>query len=381
MVGSTEFTVGGATRSTGGDDMGVVKRCHAVISLSAFRANLHQARETLAGDAKLMVAIKSEAYGHGGVELARAAVEAGADALAVLDIAQGKILRGVDSSIPLLCWLHSPTSDFAGAAEARLDVGISGVWQLELLREQAPGLATRVHLKIDTGLHRNGALPELWPELVRRAAELEKEGHINVVAIWSHLADTSLEEDRSSLQRFHDAVAIAREGGLTPEMLHIAASAAAAELPETRLDLVRIGIIAYGVSPFDDRSAQELGFQPVMAVHARVLSHSSDGTQATLGMGFGDGLLPPLTSDGWVSHGGVRFGIDSVEADHMVISAHAGSALPALGDSVTLWGDPAGTSPRAEDWASWAGTIGDEVVASVAQHVPRRFIEQIPTAE
>lgn len=361
--------------------MGVEERCHAVISLPAFRANLHQAREKLAGDAKLMVAIKSEAYGHGGVELARAAVDAGADALAVLDITQGKILRAVDPSIPLLCWLHSPSSDFAGAAQARLDIGISGVWQLELLREQAPGLATRVHLKIDTGLHRNGALPELWPELVRRAAELEKEGHISVVAIWSHLADTSLDEDRTSLQRFHDAVAIARESGLTPEMLHIAASAAAAELPETRLDLVRIGIIAYGVSPFDDRSAQELGFQPVMAVHARVLSHSSDGTQAILGMGFGDGLLPPLTHDGWVSHGGVRFAIDTVEADHMMISAHDGSALPALGDSVTLWGDPEGASPRAEDWATWAGTIGDEVVASVAQHVPRRFIEQTPTGE
>ena len=361
--------------------MGVEERCHAVISLPAFRANLDHARNTLAGDAKLMVAIKSEAYGHGGVELARTAVEAGADALAVLDITQGQILRAVDPDILLLCWLHSPSSDFAGAARARLDVGISGIWQLDLLREQAPGLATRVHLKIDTGLHRNGALPELWPELVSRAAELEKEGHISVVAIWSHLADTSLEEDRTSLQRFHDAVAIAREAGLAPELLHIAASAAAAELPETRLDLVRIGIIAYGVSPFDDRSAQELGFQPVMAVHARVLSHSSDSTQATLGMGFGDGLLPPLTPDGWVSHGGVRCGIDSVEADHMVISALDGNALPPVGDVVTLWGDAEGTAPRAEDWARWAGTIGDEVVASVAQHVPRRFIDEPPTDE
>jgi alanine racemase len=361
--------------------MGVEERCHAVISLSAFRANIDQARKSLAGDAKLMVAIKSEAYGHGGVELARAAVEAGADALAVLDITQGQILRAVDPSIPLLCWLHSPSSDFAGAAKAHLDVGISGVWQLELLRAQAPGLGTRVHLKIDTGLHRNGALPELWPELVRRAAELEKEGHVSVVAIWSHLADTSLEEDHNSLQRFHDAVAIAREGGLTPELLHIAASAAAAELPEARLDLVRIGIIAYGVSPFDDRTAQELGFQPVMAVRAGVLSHSSDGKYASLGMGFGDGLLPPVTAEGWVSHGGVRFRIESVEADHMVISAPDGSPLPAVGDSVTLWGDAEETSPRAEDWARWAGTIGDEVVASVAHHVPRRFIDETATDE
>ena len=357
--------------------MGVEERCHAVISLPAFRANVRHARRTLAGDAQLMVAVKSEAYGHGGVELARAAVDAGADALAVLDITQGTILRQGIPDIPLLCWLHSPTSDFSGAAQAQLDVGISGVWQLELLREQAPGLATRVHLKIDTGLHRNGALAELWSELVQRASELEAEGHIRVVGIWSHLADTSLEEDRTSLQRFHEAVAIARDAGLTPELLHIAASAAAAELPETRLDLVRIGIIAYGVSPFDDRSAADLGFQPVMTVHARVLSHSGDGTRATLGMGFGDGLLPPVGGDGWVSHSGVRFAIDTIEADHMIIVAGKGNPLPAVGDSVTLWGDPEGGSPRAEDWASWAGTIGDEVVASVAQHVPRHFIDEM----
>jgi alanine racemase len=356
--------------------MGVGERCFALISLPVFRANVRNARRTLAGDAQLMVAVKSEAYGHGGVELARAAVDAGADALAVLDITQGQILRTKIPDTPLLCWLHSPTSDFAGAAQANLDVGISGVWQLELLREQAPGLATRVHLKIDTGLHRNGALPALWPELVQRASELEAEGHIRVVAIWSHLADTSLDEDRASLQRFHEAVAIAREVGLSPELLHIAASAAAAELPETRLDLVRIGIIAYGVSPFDDRSASDLGFQPVMSVHARVISHSSDGTRATLGMGFGDGLLPPLGGNGWVSHSGVRFRIEEIEADHMTIVAGTGDPLPAVGDSVTLWGDQGGASPLAEDWASWSGTIGDEVVASLAHHVPRHFIDE-----
>lgn len=355
--------------------MGVKERCHAVVSLPVFRANVRHARRTLAGDAHLMVAVKSEAYGHGGLALARAAVDAGADALAVLDIAQGQILRKEIPTIPLLCWLHSPSSDFAGAAQARLDLGISGLWQLELLREQAPGLATRVHLKIDTGLHRNGALAELWPGLVHRAAELEAEGHITVVAIWSHLADTSLEEDRTSLQRFHDAVAIALEGGLRPELLHIAASAAAAELPESRLDLVRVGIIAYGVSPFEDRSAADLGFPPVMSVHAEVVSHSSDGTRAKLGMGFGDGLLPPINGGGWVSHGGVRFTIDTVEADSMIIVAENGHPLPAVGGFVTLWGDPEGGSPRAEDWASWAGTIGDEVVASLAHHVPRHVID------
>ena len=350
--------------------------CYAAISLPAFRANVSRAKDTLAGAAQLMIAVKSEAYGHGGETLAQAARQAGAEALAVLDIPQGIALREVEPSIPLLCWLHSPTSDFGAAARARLDLGISGSWQLDLLVEQAPAMNTRVHLKIDTGLHRNGALAEHWPELVRHAAALEAEGHISVVGIWSHLADTSLDEDRSSLRRFHDAVAIARAAGLSPSILHIAASAAAAELPETRLDMVRIGIIVYGVSPFDDRTAEDMGFEPVMSVHAQVLSHSPQGDTATLGMGFGDGLLPPQDGRGWVSYNGVRYPIETVDADHLIIYSSGDALLPPVGQWITLWGNPRSGSPRAEDWAEWANTIGDEVVASLAPHVLRKFIDE-----
>lgn len=353
--------------------MDLGRRCYATLSVGAFEHNVAHARATLAGDAKLMVAVKSEAYGHGASPLAQAAVRAGADALAVLDIPQGVALREELPDIPLLCWLHSPSSDFGSAARARLDVGISGIWQLDALAEQAPGFATRVHLKIDTGLHRNGALAQDWPTLVERARVLEEAGDIHVVGLWSHLADTSLQEDRTSLHRFHDAVDIARAGGLSPELLHIAASSAAADLPETRLDMVRIGIIAYGVSPFDDRSAQDMGFKPVMSVHARVMAHTPDSQQAILGMGFGDGLFPPTTTEGWVVVGNHTFRIDAIEADHTLMSSPDGHDLPGVGEMVTLWGDPDHGSPRAEDWAAWAGTIGDEIVASVGPAVPRDF--------
>ena len=352
-----------------------LKEAHwADISLSAFRDNVRRAKISLAGDAQLMIAVKSDAYGHGGPRLALAALEAGADALAVLDIDYGVAIREVAPDVPLLCWLHSPSSDFGRAATASLDLGISANWQLELLRDQAPKSATRVHLKIDTGLHRNGALPEQWLDLVHVAQELEAEGHIRVVGIWSHLADTSLEEDLASLTKLHDAVAIATDAGLRPEVVHLAASAAAADLPETRLDMVRVGIIAYGVSPFDDRSAKDLGFQPVMSVHARVISR--DAHSATVGMGYGDGLLPPSSGEGWLVHQGIRYSISAVEADHLVITSSDGQPLPEVGDEVTLWGKPDEGSPLAEDWAAWAGTIGDEIVASLGAQVPRRFIDE-----
>ena len=347
----------------------------ADISLDAFAANVAHAKTTLAVQSQLMVAVKSDAYGHGVAELSQVAISAGADALAVLDIATGVSLRPVIPETPLLCWLLSPHDDFAAGAEARLDLGISSLWQLDTLSSVAPRMATRVHLKIDTGLHRNGALAKDWPGLITRAAELEKLGHISVVGIWSHLADTSLAEDRLALERFHQAVVLATKAGLSPKILHIAASAAATDLPESRLDLVRVGISVYGVSPFDDRSAEDMGFAPVMALRAPVISSDAKTGIVVLGIGYGDGVLPLAPNTGWVIWGSTRLDITSVDVDQIVLHCPA-PQVPEPGEVLTLWGDPTLGSPRAEDWASWGNTIGDEVVTCLASHVERRFISR-----
>ncbi len=343
------------------------------ISLTNFRANVAKAKSDLAGNSRLMIAVKSEAYGHGGLALAEAAVSAGADALAVLDIPTGIALRAKLPETPMLAWLISPHDDFLAASTANLTLGISHSWQLDAIAKQCQGMTTTVHLKIDTGLHRNGCLPSLWPALVAKARQLEAAGLIVVEGVWSHLADTSLEEDRRSLQRFHDALEVARVAGLSPTITHIAASAAAEDFPEARLDMVRIGIIAYGVSPFDDRSADELGFLPVMAARALITElHEAEAT-LTIGMGFGHGLMPLLPGTGWMSWRGASLPIVSVEVDHCVLGWPE-SGAPAIGDVVTLFGDPATGSPLAEDWAEWSGTIGDEVVSAMSPAVQRRYL-------
>lgn len=351
------------------------EHCYAEISLSRFKTNVIRAKTYLAGKARLMVAVKSNAYGHGGAQLARAALEAGADGLAVLDIPTGLKLRSVSETTPLLCWLHSPQSDFGEAARVDLDIGVSAIWQLAEIEKQAPKKEVKVHLKIDTGLHRNGALAEDWPALVERAKKMESNGHIRVVGIWSHLSDTSIEENKISLERFQAAVEAAKEQGVEAEIHHVAASMAALEQPDSRLDMVRVGIIAYGVSPLTDRRAEELGFLPVMSVRAEVLECRRKEGEALIGMGFADGLLPPASGQGWIRHKSAKFSIKSVDADQLTIGTADSENLPSEGEFVTLWGDPEEDCPRAEDWARWAGTIGDEVVTSVADRVPRHFIE------
>ncbi len=343
------------------------------ISLTNFRANVAKARSNLAGNSRLMIAVKSEAYGHGGVAVAEAAVAAGAHALAVLDIPTGITLREKLPETPMLAWLISPHDDFLAASAANLTLGISHSWQLDAIAEQCHGMTTTVHLKVDTGLHRNGCLPALWPALVDKAKQLETAGLIVVEGIWSHLADTSLEEDKRALERFSNAVQVARAAGLTPTITHIAASAAAEDFPEARLDMVRIGIIAYGVSPFDDRSADELGFAPVMAARALVTDVDEAGATLTIGMGFGHGLMPLAPGTGWVSWQGKPLPLVSVEVDHCVLGWPA-SGTPAIGDVVTLFGDAASGSPTAEDWAEWSGTIGDEVVSAMSRAVRRRYL-------
>lgn len=342
------------------------------ISLSAFEANVRTAQRTLAGDAALMIAVKANAYGHGLAKLAPLAIASGASQLAVLDIETGIATRACVPDHPLLCWLLSPRDDFSRAVDASLDLGISHLWQLEKLALEVQGKTATVHLKIDTGLHRNGALEADWPALVSRARELEVAGVLRVKGIWSHLADTSIADDKESLERFHRAVDIARAAGINPTLLHIAASSAAADLAESRLDMVRVGIIAYGVSPFDDRSAEEMGFQPVMSVHSRVVSVDPVTQTAMLGIGYIDGLLPLPPDTGYVAVDGQALPIQSIEADRMVVTTTGHTVT--VGDTAVVFGQPDQGSPKAEDWAAWGGTIGDEVVAGMAPSVPRRFV-------
>jgi len=346
--------------------------CWLEISQKAFAKNVSRAKSHLAGSARLMIAVKSNAYGHGGQQLAPLALRSGADALAVLDVETGVAIRHVAPEAPLLCWLLSPRSNYQAAVNAQLTLGISHLWQLEQLEQCSIDSPVMVHIKVDTGLHRNGCLLENLPALVQRAKDLENRGLINVEGVWSHLADTSVEEDKKSLERFHQAVAIAKDAGLTPSILHIAASAAATDLPESRLNMVRVGISVYGVSPFDDRTAEEMGFEPVMVAKARVTDSSPDGS-TTIGMGYADGLLPIPPGSGWLHYGEHRGVISSVSAHSISVTWPAGGA-PDVGQTVTLFGDPATGSPRAEDWANWADTIGDEVVAAMPARVHRVFL-------
>lgn len=361
----------------------------AVIDLDAFRHNV-RTLAAIAAPAETMLAVKADAYGHGMVPLARAALEAGASSLAVLDIPAALVLREAGITAPIFAWMHDPDARFAEAAEADVDLGISAVWQLDAIAAAGASRAPRVHLKADTGLSRNGATEADWPELVRAALAHDAAGAVRLHAAWSHLADASPEDDAVALERLRRAVAVAEGLGARFERLHLAASSAGIRMPEARLDLVRFGIAAYGVSPFDDATARDLGLRPVMTLRSEVVSvkrvpaghgvsygltyrTAAESTLALVPLGYADGIPRIATGRAAVSIGGRRHPIvGRIAMDQVVVDV--ADAAVRVGDEVLVFGEGDRGEPTAEEWAGWAETIGDEIVARVGERADRVYL-------
>jgi alanine racemase len=344
------------------------------IDVDAFRHNV-RALTALAAPARTMLAVKADGYGHGMLPIARAALQAGADSLAVLDVPAALSIRAAGIDAQLFAWLHGQETDFRSAIAADVDLGVSSLTELRRIAEA--GVAS-VHLKIDTGLHRNGASPEDWPTLVRATLELQDAGRVRLAGLWSHLADASPADDAAALGEFRAAIAVAAGLGVPIDgpdrpLLHLAASSAGIRMPEARFDLVRFGIAAYGVSPFDDIDGRGLGMRAPMTVFATVIE-SHDGT-AVLDLGSADGIPPsvlgPSGAGAEVLLDGRRVRVTAVGIDTLEVAATA-----PVGSEAIVFGPGDRGEPTAEEWAAWAGTIGDEILARASTRIPRVYLNE-----
>lgn len=365
----------------------------AVVDLDAVRRNVRTIAAQVAPSA-VMAVVKADAYGHGAVPVARAALDAGAGWLGVADMHEAIALREAGIDAPVLAWLHDPDARFAPAVERDVDLGISSVAQLDAVAGAAASVdrIADVHLKLDTGLSRNGIAPGAWPAAVARAAELEAAGRIHVRGVFSHLANTSPDEDAAQLAAFLRGVDVARAAGLRPELRHLASTAAALRFPEARLDLVRIGIGLYGIPPFGDgTTAAALGLRPVMTLRGRVAAvrrvdagagvsynhvwrADRPTTLALVPLGYADGVPRQASGRAHVLIGGRRHPVvGRIAMDQFLVDV--GDARVDVGDPVVLFGDPATGAPSADDWADAADTIGYEIVTRIGPRVPRAHVE------
>ncbi|MDQ0763275.1 alanine racemase [Streptomyces canus] len=373
-------------------------RARAEIDLAALRANVRALRARASG-AAVMAVVKSDAYGHGAVPCARAAVEAGARWLGTATPEEALALRKAGLPGRIMCWLWTPGGPWREAIEADLDVSVSGLWALRELVAAAreAGLPARVQLKADTGLGRGGCQPgEDWAELVAEALRAQSEGLLRVTGLWSHFAcadEPGHPSIAAQLTRFREMLAYAEGQGVRPEVRHIANSPAALTLPESHFDLVRAGIAVYGISPSPELGAPaDFGLRPVMTLSASIAlvkrvpgghgvsygHHYVTPGATTLGLvpvGYADGIprhasgAGPVLVDGkWRTVAG-RIAMDQFVVD-------LGGDEPAAGAQAVLFGPGDRGEPTAEDWAQAAGTIAYEIVTRIGTRVPRVYVNE-----
>jgi len=370
------------------------------IDVGALRQNVALLSERArSSGARTMVVVKSDGYGHGAATVARAALEAGATELGVAAIEEALQLRAAGITAPLLCWLYPPGDDFAAAIAADVQLSASNTAELAEIAAAArgQGARARVHLKIDTGLNRNGCPPDLWPELVQRAAAEQAAGTVQVVAVWSHLAcadELGHPSIDAQAERFHRAYEQARAAGLRP-IRHLANSAATLTRPDLHFELVRPGIAVYGLDPVPQHG--EHGLIPAMTFRSTVVqakrvaagesvsyghlwTAQRECTLALVPVGYADGVPRSLSGrmQVWLA-GERRPVVGRVCMDQLVVDCGDDPVEP--GAEVVLFGPGDRGEPTAAEWADELGTIHYEVVTGMYRpRVTRTVVgAEVPT--
>ena len=349
------------------------------INLGAIKHNYLALKQKFSGKA-VMAVVKANAYGHGMHEVAAALQEINVDALATADLAEATELRMGGISSRLMCWLVLPDEDFQAAKDLDIEIGVSN---FEVLA--AIPIGTKIHIKVDTGLGRNGFVKSDWEQLFSSL------GNHNVVGIFTHLSNTSLSDDLKQRGQFDAAVAMAKANGLSGFQTHIAASAAALSYSEFDYDMLRVGIALYGQNPFEDRELSGIELRPAMRALARTagLKRVQAGQGVSYGyryvaeratnlvlvpFGYGEGM-PRISEGADVNILGKRYPVvGRVAMDQFVVEV-GDNEIP-IGSEVVIFGDPLRGEPSVDDLAASAKTINYEIITRIGGRANRVFVER-----
>ena len=355
----------------------------AEIDLDAVR---HNVRTVKPPEAELMAVVKANGYGHGAIPVARAALQGGASWLGVALVEEGLALRNAGIEAPILVLTEFPPGSEERALSARLTPTLYSERALTALAAAAPPQGTPVHVKVDTGMHRVGIPPEQAPALV----EAVLASGMKVEGLWTHFARSEELSDPTTdrqLELFLAVCSTLEARGVRPRYRHAANSGATLAVPDSHLDLVRVGGAIYGIAPARDlvgalplRAAMTLRSAVTHAKrvppgHGISYGHrhrtTRETTIATVPVGYADGYLRALSNTGSVLIRGRRYPVvGSVTMDHLMVDC--GDDPIEVGDDVVVFGRQGDAEILVEEVATWAGTIGYEVVCAVSERVPRR---------
>lgn len=374
-------------------------RAQAIISTDALVRNFDHVRE-LAG-VNAMAVVKADAYGHGVSRIAPLMREHGVEWLGVALPSEALALRSSGDTGKILAWLSTPGDpDIRTCVSADVDLSVSSVRELEEIAQAASNInrVANVHVKIDTGLSRNGILLADIGQLISLLSAATESGHVHLRGVWSHLANAdhqNLEYSAESVSKqvaiFESALTELASVGMRPDLIHVANTAGALWHPSTRYDLVRVGIGMYGLSPNVERATStELGLVPAMHVQARIsqvkvipagsgvsYSHTWVATEPTrvglIPVGYADGIPRNLSNDiEFAVNGQAVTQIGTIAMDQCVVNLNSHTTARA-GDVVDVFGPGTSGELTADQWAQRMNTVGYEIITRIGTRIPKEY--------
>ena len=374
--------------------MNTFNRAEAIIDLDRITENVKHLK-ALAG-VDLMAVVKADAYGHGLIPVARAALAGGAKSLGVALLEEAIALRDAGITTPILAWLVPPGSDYKAAVDHNIELAASSIIALEQIGAVKSHNRPRVHLEVDTGMTRGGFLSE-WGKL-----DAHHVTNLDIVGIFSHFAradEPGQEQNDLQRARFKEMVATLESFGFTNIVRHLSNSAATLKDADSRFDLVRTGIAIYGLTPDVDTlgTSASLGLKSAMSLRAKlhlvkeVAAHSPVGYGATattqhdtklgiVAMGYADGIPRIAQGAGIFVHSKRAPIIGRVSMDQFVVDLGPDSQAIS-GEWVEVFGDGVAGGYTAEEWGSASGSINYEIVTRIGPRVPRIYRSSSPATE
>jgi len=358
----------------------------ADVDLDAISHNARLVKDLVGQSTAVMAVVKANGYGHGAVEVAQAALSGGATWLGVSSVAEGVELRQSGISVPILNMGYTPPAALSAAIAARLSLTLYDQASLEALQRIESPVA--VHVKVNTGMNRLGAPAG---DAVRLVRELRRSPNLRLEGFWTHFASAESEPDftRQQLAAYLEARTRIVQEGASGFISHAANSAALLRLPEARLDMVRAGLIIYGVRPVQDwrdlpSLRPALSWQAMVTnVHlvpvggtvgyGRRFTAAQPTKVATLAAGYADGLHRRLSNRGRaVVRGQIVPIVGTISMDQATVDV---STVPGveIGDIACLIGSDGEASWQADDVAKAGETISYEVLCAISARVPRRY--------
>ncbi len=366
-----------------------MRATYAQIDLSAIAHNVSLVKRSV-GQTQMMAVVKADAYGHGAVPVARTALENGAQWLAVATAEEAEELRDAGFVCPLLVLGALDEEDCALCVARGVSVSVSNAEQLRWMHEAAEREKTnaKAHLKIDTGFHRLGALPEEMPLLLQAFAHFP---NVKMEGMFTHFAAADEADDAfvdTQVQRFQQAERMVKQAGFTP-IVHLSNSAATLRRAELRRDMVRAGIILYGYMPSDEMP-EKADLWPAMSWKSTVLDIHTIGPGETVGygrtytaheqrrvatlpVGYADGYRRALSNKGEVLICGQRAPVlGRICMDHFMADI---TEIPEaeIGSEAVLLGRQGAQAIWADEMAGWLDTISYEILTDLSKRVPRVY--------